>query len=59
MIDKTKKFESAYLKSLEDKFEASLKSFETISLEQCLTETEDSIREIPRKQDEAIADRDV
>jgi hypothetical protein len=32
MIDKTKKFEATYLKSLEDKLNASLKSFETTSL---------------------------
>jgi hypothetical protein len=65
MIDKTKKFEATYLKSLEDKLEASLKSFETISLEQSLNETEESfrnpnlliesIREIPRKREEEIA----
>jgi hypothetical protein len=64
MIENTKKFEAAFLKSLESKLEASLKSFETKSLETSLKETEeifrnpnlliDSIREIPGKQDEAI-----
>jgi hypothetical protein len=64
MIDKSKKFEAAYLKSLEDKLEASLKSFETKSLEQSLKETEEtfrnpnllieSIREMQRQQEEAI-----
>jgi hypothetical protein len=66
MIDKTKKFEAAYLKSLEDNLEASLKSFETKSLEQCLTETEEtfrnpnllieSIREMQRQREEAITE---
>jgi len=37
MIDKTKTFEATYLKSLEDKLNASLKSFETTSLEQSFT----------------------
>jgi hypothetical protein len=65
MIEKTKKFEAIYLKSLEDKLEASLKSFETKSLEQSLNETEESfrspnvliesIREMQRQQEEAIA----
>jgi hypothetical protein len=40
MIEKSKKFKVVYLKSLEDKLEASLKSFETKSLEQSLKETE-------------------
>jgi hypothetical protein len=66
MIDKTKQFEATYLKSLEDKFEASLKSFETTSLEQTLKEKEEtfrnpnllieSIREMQRKQEESIAE---
>jgi hypothetical protein len=66
MIEKTKKFEVAYLKSLADKLEASLKSFETKSIEASLKETEDtfrnpnllieSIREMPRKQEESIAE---
>jgi hypothetical protein len=66
MIDKSKKFETTYLKSLEDQLEASLKSYETKSLEQSIKETEDtfrnpnlliqSIREMPRKQEEAIAE---
>ena len=45
MIDKTKKFEAVYLKSLEDNLYASLKSFETKSLEQNLKETEESFRD--------------
>ena len=63
MIDKTKTFESAYLKSLEDQLEASFKPFETTSLEASLTETEESfrnpnlliesIREMQRQQEEA------
>jgi hypothetical protein len=66
MIEKTKKFEATYLKSLEDQLEASLKSFETKSLEQSLNETEESfrnpnfliesIREMQRQQEEAIAE---
>jgi hypothetical protein len=66
MIDKTKTFEATYLKSLEDKLEASLKSFEMKSLEQSLKETEDtfrnpnllieSIREMQRQQEKAIAE---
>jgi hypothetical protein len=44
MIDKSKKFEATYLKSLEDKLNASMKSFETKSLEQTLKETEESFR---------------
>ena len=66
MIEKTKKFEAAYLKSLEDKLNASLKSFETTSLEQSLNETEDafrnpnllieSIRDMQRKKEEAIVE---
>jgi hypothetical protein len=43
MIDKTKKFEATYLKSLEDQLNASLKSFETISLVQSLKEIEETI----------------
>jgi hypothetical protein len=64
MIEKTKKFETTYLKSLADKLEASLKSFETKSLEQSLKETEEtfrnqnllieSIREMQRQQDKII-----
>ena len=34
MIEKTKTFEAVYLKSLEDKLNSSLKSFETTSIEQ-------------------------
>jgi hypothetical protein len=66
MIEKTKKFEASYLKSLEDQLNASLKSFETKSLEQSLKETEEtfrnpnllieSIREMQREQEEAIAE---
>jgi hypothetical protein len=66
MIEKTKKFEATYLKSLEDKLEASLKSFETTTLEQSLKETEEtfrdpnllieSIRDMQRQQEEAIAE---
>jgi hypothetical protein len=66
MIDKTKAFEATYLKSLEDKLNASLKSFETKSLEQSLKETEDtfrnpnlmiqSIQEMQRQQEEAISE---
>jgi hypothetical protein len=66
MIEKTKKFEATYLKSLEDKLEASLKSFETKSLEQSLKETEESfrnpnlliesIREMQCTQEEAITE---
>jgi len=44
MIDKSKTFEATYLKSLEDKLEASLKSFERNSREQSLKETEESFR---------------
>jgi hypothetical protein len=65
MIEMTKKLEAAYLKSLEDKLEASLKSFETKSLKQSLNETDESfrnpnvliesIREMQRQQEEAIA----
>jgi hypothetical protein len=64
LIEKTKKFEAAYLKSLEEHLEASLKSFEMTSLEQSLKETEetfrdpnlliDSIREMLRQQEETI-----
>ena len=66
MIDKTKKFEAAYLKSLEDKLNAFLKLFQTTSLEQRLKETEesfrnpnlliDTIREMQRQQETAIAE---
>ena len=66
MIEKTKKFEATYLKSLEDQSEASLKSFLTKSLEQSITETEEtfrnpsllikSIREMQRQQQDAIAE---
>jgi hypothetical protein len=66
MIEKTKKFEATYLKSLEDKLEASLKSFETKSLDQSLKETDETfrnpnlliktIREMQREQEEAIAE---
>jgi hypothetical protein len=66
MIEKTKKFEATYLKSLEDQLYASLKSFETTSLEQSLKETEESfrnpdlmiesIREMQRQQEETIAE---
>jgi hypothetical protein len=66
MIEKTKTFEAAYLKSLEDNLNASLKSFETKSLEQSLIETEEtfrnpnlvieSIRDIQRKQEESSAE---
>ena len=66
MIEKTKKFEATYLKSLEDQSEASLKSFLTKSLEQSITETEEtfrnpillikSIREMQRQHQDAIAE---
>jgi hypothetical protein len=66
MIEKTKKFEATYLKSLADKLEASLKSFETTSLEQNLKETEESfrnpnlltesIRDMQRQQEDALAE---
>jgi hypothetical protein len=66
MIEKTKKFEAAYLKSVEDQLNASLKSFETKSLEKSLKETVesfrnpnlliDSIRYMQRKQEEAIGE---
>jgi hypothetical protein len=66
MIEKTKKFEAIYFKSLEDQLEASLRSFETKSLEQSLKETEDtfrdpnllieSIREMQRQQEKTIAE---
>ena len=65
MIEKTKKFEKLYLKSLEDQLGASLKSFETKSLKQSLNETDESfrnpnlliesIRDMQRQQEEAIA----
>ena len=44
MIDKSKKFEATYLKSLADQLEASLRSFETKSIEQSLNETDESFR---------------
>ena len=66
MIEKTKNFESAYLKSLYENLYASLKSFEAKSLEQSLKETEEafrypnllieSIREMQRQQEEAISE---
>jgi len=66
MIQKTKKFEAAYLKSLENKLEASFKSFETKSLEQSLKEIEetflnpnlsiDTIRDMQHQQDETIVE---
>jgi hypothetical protein len=66
MIEMTKNFEAIYLKSLEDQLEASLKSFETTSLEQSLNETDESfrnpnlliesIRKMQRQQEEAIAE---
>jgi hypothetical protein len=66
MIEKTKKFETTYLKSLEDNLNASLNPFETISLEQSLNETEESfrnpnvliesIRDMQRQQEEAISE---
>jgi hypothetical protein len=66
MIDKTKTFEATYLKSLEDQLEASLKSFESKTLEQTLKDTEElfrspnllieSIREMQRKQEGAIVE---
>jgi hypothetical protein len=66
MIEKTKSFEATYLKSLKDKLEASLKSFETKFLEQSLKETDESfrnpnlliesIREMQRQQEKVIAE---
>ena len=66
MIEKSKSFEATYLKSLEDQFYASLKSFETTSIEQSLKETEESfrnpslliesIRKMLRQQEEAIVE---
>ena len=66
MIEKTKSFEATYLKSLEDQFYASLKSFETTSMEQSLKETEESfrnpnlliesIRQMQRQQEDAIVE---
>jgi hypothetical protein len=63
---RTKKFEATYLKSLEDNLNASLKSFETKTIEQTLKETEDtfrnpnllieSIQEMQRQQEVAIAE---
>jgi hypothetical protein len=66
MIEKTKTFEAVYLKSLAENLNASLKSFETKSLERSLKETEetfrnphlliDSIRYMQRKQEEDIVE---
>ena len=66
MIQLTKKFESTYMKSLKDYLDASLKCFETTSLEQSLKETEEtfrdpnllieSIREMQRQLEEAITE---
>jgi hypothetical protein len=66
IIEKTKNFEATYLKSLEDKLYASLKSYETTSLEQSLKETDESfrnpnlliesIRDMQRNQETAIAE---
>jgi hypothetical protein len=66
MIEKTKKFEATYLKSLKDKLNSYLKSFETTSLEQRLKEIEDifrnpnllieSIQEMQRQQEKDIAE---
>jgi hypothetical protein len=66
MIEETKKFEASYLKSLEEQLNASLKSFETKSLEQSLKETEESfrnpnlltesIRDMQRHQEDAISE---
>jgi hypothetical protein len=65
MIEKTKKFEATYLKSLKDKLNASLKSIESKSLEQSLKEIEEefrdpnlsiiSIRQMQIQQEESIA----
>ena len=44
MIEKTKTFEVAYLKSLESQLNSSLKSFETKSLEESFKETEEAFR---------------
>jgi hypothetical protein len=66
MIEKSKKFEATYLKSLEDRLNSSLKSLETISIEQRLKETEETfrnpnllietIRDMQRQQETAIAE---
>jgi hypothetical protein len=66
MIEKTKKFEATYLKSLKDQLYASLKSFETKSIEASLKETEntfrnpnlliESIREMQREQEEEMVE---
>ena len=66
MIEMTKKFEAIYLNSLEDKLNASLRSFGTKSLEKSLKETEESfrdpnlliesIREMLLEQEEAITE---
>jgi len=45
MIEMTKKFEAIYLNSLEDKLNASLRSFGTKSLEKSLKETDESFRD--------------
>jgi hypothetical protein len=44
MIEKAKKFEATYLKSIDDNLNASLKSFETTSLAHNLKETEELFR---------------
>ena len=64
MIDKTKEFEASYLKSLNEKWDDSLKPFEIKSIEEELKVMEEkfrdpnllieSIREMQRKQQEAI-----
>ncbi len=66
MIEKTKTFEAVYLKSLKDQLNASLKSFETTSLEQCFNKTDElfrdpnllieSIREMQLQQEKTIAE---
>ena len=66
MIFTTRPTIAAYLKSLEDQLNASLKSFEAQSLEKSLKETEDTfrdpnllidlIREMQRQQKEAISE---
>ena len=65
MIEKTKEFEASYLKSLSEKLEASLKSFEIKSVDQELKHVEETfrdpnllielIREIKNKHQDAIA----
>ena len=66
MIEKTKKFEATFLKSLNENYEASLKSIGTQSIEEDLAAVEEtfrnpnllieSIREMQRQQEEAIKD---